>query len=143
MGAVYEPDMDTVRPILEGAGHAVVDTVEGIVKVVVHPIETVEGLAQLPVAVQVLILSAPEFWERFRALPHGTQVHTVSRIITNLIILAGTSGAGESGAASIGAKLGDLSLPVLSLSAEGVLALRTVAIPAGQAVTVIGTAPIA
>jgi hypothetical protein len=141
MAGVYEPDEGTLGPMAEGAGHAVVDAVEGVVNVVVHPINTVEGLAQLPAAVKTLIESSPEYWEQFRALPHGAQVRAVSRLITNVVILCGTAGAGASGAASLGGKLGRLRLAVLSLSAEGALALRSVVVPAGQLVTAVGAAP--
>jgi hypothetical protein len=39
----------------------------------------------------------------------------------------------------MGGKLGSLGVPVLSLSGDGALVLRMVAVPAGQAVTVVGS----
>jgi hypothetical protein len=55
MAGVWAPDEDTVRPLLEGAGAAVVDTVTGLVTLVLHPIDSLAGLAQLPGAVRTLI----------------------------------------------------------------------------------------
>ena len=140
---IYAPDDGTVGPMMEGAGHAVVDTVEGMVSLVLHPMDTVTGLAQLPEAVRALIENSPEYWEHFRVLPHGAKVRAVSRLIANVVIVFGTAGSGVSGAASPGSKLSRLSVPVLSLSADGVLALRTVAVPTGQLVTAVGAAPAA
>jgi hypothetical protein len=143
MAGIYAPDDGTVGPMLEGAGHAVLDTVEGIVGLILHPIDTIAGLAQLPEAVRALIENSPEYWEHFRALPHGAQVRAASRLITNVMIVFATAGSGASGAASVGSKLGRFSVPVLSLSADGVLAVRAVVVPAGQVATVVGTAPAA
>jgi hypothetical protein len=89
--------------------------------------------------VRVLLENSPQYWERFRASSHGAQVRAVSRILTHVLITCGTAGAGAARAASMGGKLGSLGVPVLSLSGDGVLVLRMVAVPTGQAVTVVGT----
>ncbi len=143
MAGVYAPDDGTVGPLLEGAGHAVLDTVEGIIGLILHPIDTIAGLAQLPEAVRALLENSPEYWEHFRALPHGAQVRAASRLITNVVIVFATAGSGASGAASIGSKLGRFSVPVLTLSADGALAVRAVVVSAGQVVTAVGAAPAA
>ena len=68
---------------MEGAGLGVADTVTGIVSLVMHPRESLEGLAQLPSAVRTLIENSPEYWEHFRSLPSGEQVRNASRLLTN------------------------------------------------------------
>jgi len=139
LAGVYSPEEGTFGPVVEGAGLAVVDSISGLVNLILHPGETLEGLAQLPTAVRVLLENSPQYWERFRASSHGAQVRSVSRILTHVLITCGTAGAGATRAASTGGKLGSLGVPVLSLSGEGALVLRMVAVPAGQAVTVVGS----
>jgi hypothetical protein len=140
MAGVWAPDEDTVRPMLEGAGAAVVDTVTGLVTFVLHPIDSLAGLAQLPGAVRTLIENSPEYWEQFRAMPHGAQVRAVSRLLTNVLITFGTAGVGSARVVEAGSRLGNLGVPILSLSAKGTLGLRLVAVPTGQLVTAIGPA---
>jgi hypothetical protein len=139
LAGVYAPEEGTLGPIAEGAGLAVVDSITGLVNLVLHPVETIEGLAQLPGAVRALIANSPEYWEQFRAMSHGAQVRSVSRLLTQVLITCGTAGAGGARAISAGSKLSGLGVPVLSLSGEGALILRMAAVPAGQAVTAVGT----
>jgi hypothetical protein len=139
LAGVYAPEEDTLGPITEGVGLAVVDSITGLVNLVIHPVESIEGLAQLPEAVRALIANSPEYWEYFRVMSHGGQVRSVSRLLTQVLITCGTAGAGGARAISAGRKLGGLGLPVLSLSGEGALILRMAAVPVGQAVTAVGT----
>jgi hypothetical protein len=139
LAGVYSPEEGTFGPAVEGVGLALVDSISGLVNLVLHPGETLEGLAQLPAAVRVLLENSPQYWERFRASSHGAQVRAVSRILTHVLITCGTAGAGAARAASVGGKLGSLGVPALSLSGDGALVLRMVAVPAGQAVTVVGS----
>jgi hypothetical protein len=131
----YLPEEGTLGPIAEGVGLAV----SGLVTLVLHPIDSLSGLAQLPGAVRALIENSPQYWEHFRAMSHGGQVRAVSRLLTNVLITFGTAGAGGARVFSAGNKLGKFRVPVLSLSGEGALALHMVALPAGQFVTVVGT----
>jgi hypothetical protein len=139
LAGVYAPEEGTFGPAVEGVGLALVDSISGLVNLVLHPGETLEGLAQVPAAVRILLENSPQYWERFRASSHGAQVRSVSRILTHVLITCGTAGAGATRAASVGGKLGSLGVPVLSLSGDGALVLRMVAVPAGQAVTVVGS----
>jgi len=139
LAGVHAPEEDTLAAAADGAGQAVVDSVTGLVNLVLHPIETVEGLAQLPKAVRALIEHSPVYWERFRAMSHGGEVRSVSRLLTQVLITCGTAGVGGAKAISAGSHLGRLGVPVLSLSREGALVLRMVAVPAGQVVTAVGT----
>jgi hypothetical protein len=135
----YMPDGGVLLPALEGAGLALVDTVEGLYRLVFHTGETLEGLTRLPGAVSGLFQNAPVYWDAFRHKPYGEQVRAISRLTANVVLVVGTSGAGAAKAASWGGKLGHVSVPVFSLTGRGELALRLVAVP-GRAVAVAGSA---
>ncbi|PTL84138.1 hypothetical protein DAT35_11900 [Vitiosangium sp. GDMCC 1.1324] len=135
----YVPDNGVLLPALEGAGLALVDSVQGLVNTFIHPMETLEGLTRLPGAVGELARNAPEYWEAFRHKPRGERVRLISRLTTHVLLTIGTAGEGAATAASWGEKLSHLSVPLLSLTREGELALRLVAIP-GRAVAVAGEA---
>lgn len=139
VAGIFMPDDGTLGPVLEGAGQAVTDSVTGVVALVLHPRESLEGLAQLPLAVRDLLQHSPEYWEHFRSQPRGAQVREVSRLLTSVLITCGTAGAGSARAASAASHLGRLGVPVLSLSSKGVLALRRVAVPAESMVTAVST----
>jgi antitoxin (DNA-binding transcriptional repressor) of toxin-antitoxin stability system len=133
----YVPDDGVVLPALDGVGLALGDTVEALYRLVVHPGESLKGMAQLPGAVRVLFQNAPEYWEAFRQKPGGEQVRTVSRLMANALLTVGTSGAGAVKSVTWGEKLGRLSVPLLTLTKQGELVLRLVAVP-GRAVAVAG-----
>ncbi|ATB35398.1 hypothetical protein CYFUS_000811 [Cystobacter fuscus] len=137
---LYEPDDGVMLPVAEGAALAVVDMVEGLYRLVFHTEETLEGLARLPGAVRAMYENAPRLWEEFRHKPNAERVRTISRLTTGAVLLVGTSGAGAAKAASWGGKLGSMSVPLLSLSGDGLLAVRLVAVPVGGAVAVAGNA---
>ncbi|MFE8605189.1 Tox-REase-5 domain-containing protein [Archangium violaceum] len=125
----YMPDDGVVGPALEGAGLALGDTLEGLSRLVFHPGESLEGLTRLPGAVRVLFQNAPEYWEAFRQKPRGEQVREGSRLLANVLLTVGTSGAGAVKAVTWGEKLGRLSVPLLMLTKRGELVLRLVAVP--------------
>ncbi|MFY0565065.1 Tox-REase-5 domain-containing protein [Archangium lansingense] len=133
----YVPDDGVVLPALEGAGLALGETLEGLARLVFHPIESLEGLAQLPGAVRVLFQNAPEYWEDFRQKPRGERVRTMSRLMAHVLLTVGTAGAGAVKAVTWGEKLSRLSVPLLTLTKRGELVLRLVAVP-GRAVAVAG-----
>jgi hypothetical protein len=135
----YAPDDGVLLPALEGAALALADTVEGLYRITFHPIETAQGLVQLPGAVRELVRNAPEYWESFRHKPSGEQVRGVSRVVTSVVLMVGTAGEGAVQAATWGHRLGQLAVPVFSLTADGVLALRLVAVP-GRVIAVAGQA---
>ena len=137
---IYEPDDNPGLAVAEGAVLAVVDMVEGLYRLVFYTGETLEGLAQLPGAVRQLYENSPRLWEEFRHKPYAEKVRTVSRLTTGIVLTVGTSGAGAAKAASWGGKLGSMAVPLLSLSEDGLLAVRLVAVPVGGAVAVAGNA---
>ncbi|HZH77208.1 MAG TPA: Tox-REase-5 domain-containing protein [Archangium sp.] len=129
----YVPDDGVVLPALEGAGLALVDTVEGLYRLVFHTGETLEGLTRLPGAVRQLVHDAPEYWEAFRHKPYGERLRTVSRLTTHVVLMVGSGGAGAAKAS----RLGQLAFPLFSLTREGALAMRLVVVP-GKVVTAAG-----
>jgi hypothetical protein len=131
----YEPDDGAILPVAEGAMLAVVDTVEGLYRLVFHPGETLDGLLQLPGVVRELYANAPQQWEQFRHKPYAERVRTLSRLTTGVLLVVGTSGAGAAKAASWGGRLGKVSIPLLSLSGDGVMAMRLVAVPVSGVVS--------
>ncbi|MGZ3456974.1 MAG: Tox-REase-5 domain-containing protein, partial [Archangium sp.] len=135
----YVPDDGVVLPALEGAGLALVDTVEGLYRTVFHLGDTVAGLTRLPGAVRQFVQNAPEYWEEFLHKPRGEQVRTISRLTTHVLLMVGTAGEGAVTAAAWGERLSQLSVPLLSLTGRGELALQLVAVP-GRAVAVAGGA---
>ncbi|XXF78239.1 HNH endonuclease [Myxococcaceae bacterium GXIMD 01537] len=135
----YTPQEGVVLHAGVGAGEAVIEAVLGLVSLVLHPGESLEGLTHLPVAVRTLLQHSPAYWERYRALPPAEQVRQAARLVTGTLLVLGTAGAGGARAASVGGSLGKLGVPVLSLSAEGTLAVRAVVVPAGRAVTALGS----
>ena len=137
---LYEPDDNAGLAVAEGTVLAVVDMVEGLYRLVFHTGETLEGLAQLPGAVRQLYENSPQLWEEFRHKPHAEKVRTVSRLATGIVLTVGTAGAGVAKAASWGGKLGSMTVALLSLSGDGLLAVRLVAVPVGGAVAVAGNA---
>ncbi|MFL5355237.1 Tox-REase-5 domain-containing protein [Archangium sp.] len=136
---LYVPDNGVLLPALEGAGQALGDVVGGLLQAVVHPVDSLENLARLPGAVRELLQHAPEYREAFLRAPRGERVRLVARLTTHVLLTVGTAGEGAAAAASWGSGLSRLSVPVLSLTREGALALRLVAIP-GRTVAVAGQA---
>ena len=132
---LYEPDDNPALAAAEGAVLAVVDMVEGLYRLVFYTGETLEGLAQLPGAVRQLYENSPQLWEEFRHKPYAEKVRTVSRLATGAVLTVGTAGAGTAKVAAWGGKLGSLTVPLLSLSGDGLLAVRLVAVPIGSVAT--------
>ncbi|QRO02107.1 hypothetical protein JRI60_25395 [Archangium violaceum] len=132
---LYEPDDNPALAVAEGAVLAVVDMVEGLYRLVFYTGETIEGLAQLPGAVRQLYETSPQLWEEFRHKPYAERVRTVSRLATGAVLTVGTAGAGTAKVAAWGGKLGSLTVPLLSLTGDGLLAVRLVAVPVGSVAT--------
>jgi hypothetical protein len=125
---------DWFNAALDGAQDAVTEMAVGMAALITHPIRSVEGLAQLPSAVATLIASSPEYFARYSALPLQEQIREAARLSTHLLTLYGSAAGAATRLGSLGA-----SLPVLSLTAEGALAVEQVAVPAGTAAAALGT----
>ncbi|WP_143076099.1 Tox-REase-5 domain-containing protein [Stigmatella erecta] len=125
---------DVFNAALDGAEDALAEMVLALGHLVLHPIRSLEGLAQLPSAVAALVASSPEYFARYSALPLQEQVREAARLSTHLLTFYGSA----SGTAARLGKLGP-RLPVLSLSAQGSLTLAQAALPAGTRVTALGS----
>jgi hypothetical protein len=125
---------DVFNSALDGAEDALAEMVLALGHLVLHPIRSLEDLAQLPSAVAALVTSSPEYFARYSALPLQEQVREAARLSTHLLTFYGS-------ASGTAARIGTLGprLPVLSLSAQGSLSLAQAALPAGTRVTALGS----
>lgn len=80
--------------VVDGAENAVVDTVDGVVTLLTDPGQVLQDagdtLKSIPPAQEVarwLTESAPEFVERFNAMPPGDQVEAVSTVVSHLFTM--------------------------------------------------------
>jgi hypothetical protein len=126
--------------ILDGIEATLVATLRGLYQLGSDPIGSLDGLQKLPAAVALLIANSSDYWERFRAMPVGDQTEEVARIASGLLMVVG-GGVGAARAVSAMGNLGKITLPALSLSADGTLAHALVSIDASAAVTMLGSGP--
>ncbi|WP_425334807.1 restriction endonuclease fold toxin 5 domain-containing protein [Myxococcus stipitatus] len=133
-------DADVVSRSLDGAEEAFVGLALAVGKFFsTSPEENLEAFRQMPAAVVALIKSSPEYLERFRYMMRGEQIQAVSKMVTNLIA---TWGAASTTTRTLqGATLATAEVPVLSVSAQGALALERVAVPVGRAAAVLSGGP--
>lgn len=123
---------DPATAALLGAEDAFTEMARGLAAFVTQPVRTLRGLSQLPSAVAGLIANSPEYLAHYEALNLEDQVHEAARLATHVLTL-------QAGAASAGPRLASASrLPVLTLSAQGTLAVRELALPAGAMTAVVG-----
>jgi hypothetical protein len=127
-------ERDWVNAALDGAGDAVLEVAEALGQLLTSPVRSLKGLAQLPTAVAALIASSPEYFARYSTLPLQEQIREAARLSTHLLMLYG------GGAAGMSTRVGTAGtrLPVLSLTAEGALALEQAVVPVGTTVIVLG-----
>ncbi|WP_367616335.1 Tox-REase-5 domain-containing protein [Corallococcus exercitus] len=139
LAEVYD-DADVLSRSLDGAEDAFVELYHALGQVLTHPVDSIAGLSHLPAGVAALIASSPAYWERFQSMTRGEQIREVSRLTTGMLL---TGGAASATTRTLkGMALGaEVSVPVLSLSAEGALALERVAVPAGRAAAVLSGGP--
>ncbi|RKI52727.1 hypothetical protein D7X55_32015 [Corallococcus sp. AB049A] len=139
MAEVYD-DADVISRTLDGAEDTFVELYHALGQLLTRPVDSLAGLSNLPAGVAALIASSPMYWERFQSMTRGEQIREVSRLTTGLLM---TGGAASATTRMLkGMALGaEVSVPVLSLSAEGALALERVAAPAGRAASVVSGGP--
>jgi hypothetical protein len=127
-------ERDWFNAALDGGGDALGEMAQALAQFVNDPIQSLEGLGQLPSAVAALIASSPDYFARYSALPMQEQIREAARLATHLMMLYGS-------AAGTATRIGTAStrLPVLSLSAEGALAIEQVAVPVGASAAALGT----
>jgi hypothetical protein len=127
---------DPLNAALDGAQDAMGELVLALAGSVLHPIQTVEGLTQLPTAVAHLIASSPEYFARYGAMSLQDQIREAARLSTHLLMMYG----GAAGTAGTVGRMGELGVEmrVLSLEARGELAERLVVVSGGTLTTTLG-----
>lgn len=136
---VYD-DADYISRSLDGAQEAFVDLYHAMGQLLSYPWNSLVALQHLPAGVAALLASSPEYLERFRYMTRGEQVKALSKLATNLILTVGTAGGTTS---TLTRALGGLetTVPVFSLSADGLLVVDRVVVPVGKVATVLGGGP--
>ncbi|WP_255424875.1 Tox-REase-5 domain-containing protein [Corallococcus sp. CA053C] len=139
LAEVYD-DADFINRSLDGAGDAFVELYHALGQLLSHPVDSIAGLSNLPAGVVALITSSPAYWERFQSMTRGEQIREVSRLTTGMLVTWGAASATTRTlkGMAVGA---EVTVPVLSLSAEGALALERVAVPAGRMAVVLSGGP--
>lgn len=127
-------ERDWFNAALDGSEDALGEMAQALALLVRDPIRSIEGLQQLPSAVAALMASSPAYFARYSALPLQEQIREASRLSTHLLMLYGSAAGAASRLGTAGA-----TLPVLSLSAEGALAIEEVALPVGASAAALGT----
>ncbi|MFL5345280.1 MAG: HNH endonuclease [Hyalangium sp.] len=133
---VYD-DADVISRTLDGAQDALVELALAIGKLLTYPSDSLAALRNLPTGVAALIASSPEYLERFENMTRGEQVEVLSKLTTTLIVTWGTAG-GTSGTLPVALGGAEATVPVLTLSAEGMLVLERIAVPVGTVATSVG-----
>ena len=129
-----EPDW--LNAALDGAQDALGELAMALAQSVLHPICGVEDLVQLPTTVALLIASSPEYFERYGAMSREDQIREAARLAMHMLMLFGR---GQGAVGSVG-RTGGLGaeLPVLAVTAQGVLEVRTVVVAGGTMTTTLG-----
>ena len=65
---------DPLNAALDGAQEAMGEMVSALAASLLHPVRTVEDLAQLPTTLARLIASSPEYFARYGAMSHEDQI---------------------------------------------------------------------
>jgi hypothetical protein len=140
LAQVYD-DADVLSRVLDGAEESLVELGLALGHLVVHPLDSVEQLRQLPQHLATLLGNSPEYLERLRYMTRGEQIEALSKLTTTLYSMYGAAAGTTRMVAGAGRGLDALSMPALSLTAEGALVVERVAVPAGRAVTAISGGP--
>ncbi|NOK16578.1 Tox-REase-5 domain-containing protein [Corallococcus carmarthensis] len=139
LAEVYD-DADVISRSLDGAEDAFVELYHGMGQLLSHPTDSIAGLRHLPEGVVTLIDSSPAYWERFRSMTGGEQIREAARLTTNVLMLWGTASATTRTLARATAGV-EATVPVLAVSAEGVLGVERIAVPVGRAAAVLSGGP--
>ncbi|WP_342376178.1 restriction endonuclease fold toxin 5 domain-containing protein [Myxococcus stipitatus] len=133
-------DADVISRSLDGAEEAFVGLALAVGKFFSSsPAENLDALRRMPAAVVALLESSPEYLERFKFMTRGEQVQVVSKMVTSLIATWGT--AATATRTLQGTALATAEVPLLSLSAQGTVAMRIAAAPTGRAAAVLSGGP--
>ena len=140
LAEVYD-DADVISRVLDGAEESFVELVLAIGKLVSHPIQSVDELQQLPRALVALLKNSPEYLERFQLMTRGEQIRALAKLTTTLLSTYGAAGGTTRTVAATGRGLEAVSVPALTLTADGALAVERVVVPVGRVVTALSGGP--
>jgi hypothetical protein len=126
-------ERDWLNAALDGSEDALAEVALAVGAGLTDPVRSLRGLAQLPSAVAALIASSPEYFARYSSLPLQEQIQEAGRLSTHLLMLFGSAAGTATRMGTAGARL-----PVLSLTAEGALAIEQVSVPIGTSSMVLG-----
>jgi hypothetical protein len=140
LAEVYS-DADVINRAFDGSEDAFRDTVFALGGLVFQPGDSLAALAQLPQGVAALVLHSPEFIEHFRLMTRGERIRALSRLTVTVLATYGSAAGATRTLSSAGQSLEFLSVPAVSLSAEGSLVLQRVVVPVGRAVSVLSGGP--
>ncbi len=134
-------DADVISRVMDGAEESVVELGQVIGHLVVHPIDSAAQLRQLPRNLANLVANSPEYLERFKWMTRGEQIEALSKLTTTLYSLYGAGAGATRTVAGAGRGAEVLTVPALSLSAEGALVMERVAVPVGRAAAAVSGGP--
>jgi hypothetical protein len=123
---------DPVNAALDGAQDALAEMAVALAQSILHPIRSLEDLAQLPTTLAHLIASSPEYFARYGDMSREDQIREAARLSTHLLLLRGGAQAAVGGLGGLGARL-----PMLSLTARGELVLGGAGVVEGTAATAV------
>lgn len=132
---------DWFNSALDGAEDAAAAMMRGIGRLITDPVRTIAGLARLPGALRQLIADSPEYWERFQVMPLPDQIRAVSELCTTLLLMYGTAAGSTSVIGGAAGEIGDVTVSVLRLQANGAFAVAEVTVPVGTVATAMSGGP--
>ncbi|MBZ4334474.1 hypothetical protein [Corallococcus sp. AS-1-12] len=139
LAEVYD-DSDVINRSVDGAEDAFVDLYHALGHALSRPMDSLAALSNLPTGLAALISSSPAYWERFQYMTEGEQIREVARLTTSIFATWGAASATTRTVTGLSAGV-EAAVPVLVLSADGVLALERVVVPVGRAASVLSTGP--
>jgi hypothetical protein len=140
LAEVYN-DADVISRVLDGAEESLVELGLAMGHLVAHPIDSAAQLRQLPQNLATLVANSPEYLERFKWMTRGEQIEALSKLTTTLYSLYGAGTGATRTVAGVGRGAEVLTVPALSLSAEGSLVMERVAVPVGRAAAAVSGGP--
>ncbi len=140
LGDVLE-DGDALHRAVDGEEETFIELVLVLGQLLTRSGDSHIALSQLPEGLATLVTSSPGYLERFREMTHGEQVKALSRLAAVLLSTWGTASGTTRTLAALGHGWEAISMPVLSLTAEGALVVERSTVGVGQTVTGLGSTP--
>lgn len=139
LAEVYD-DADYINRTLDGAEESFVELYHATGQLLTRPLDSIAALQHLPAGVATLIASSPEYLERLRYMTRGEQVKALSKLTTTLLVTWGAA-SGTTRALTGALASAEATVPVLSLSADGLLVVERIVVPVGKVATVLSGGP--